>query len=51
MEEDCEAWMIKFQAAEDGGLGSIQIVYVKAHNEVAGNEWADELVGLGSKYI
>ena len=42
-------WMEKFKAVEDVGMGSMEVVYVKAHSGIEGNECADKLAGLGSK--
>ena len=42
-------WLDKFAATEDVGVGTLEIVHVKAHSGIPGNERADKLAGMGSK--
>ena len=41
--------MDKFGEVIDAGTGTMEIVHVKAHSGIAGNERADKLAGLGAK--
>ena len=42
-------WLDKFVAAEDVGVDTLEIVHVKAHSGIEGNERADVLARKGSK--
>ena len=41
--------MDKFAAVIDVGVGTMEIVHVKAHSGIAGSEWTDKLAGWGAK--
>ena len=44
-------WLVKFAAVEDCGVGSLEIMHVKAHSGIAGNESADRLETRGVKLL